>query len=153
MIKANFKNVAVSLVLLFVVIVLLVTLDGVLNVDATENSGLRVTVVDLNDEAVHDAEVSVCGMRFFTDNKGLSPTISLPKTANCYDEAITDWFAVNVVVTKDGYVPTVVVNCVIYENQTRRLTVKIYPNDGSDLPFVCYVESPPNEYLQQLISQ
>ncbi len=153
MIKANFKNVAVSLVVLLVAIVFLVTLDGALNVSAVENSTLRVTVLDLNDCPVHNAEVSVCGMKFFTDNKGLSPTISLPQTTNCYDEAITEWFSVNVVVTKDGYVPTVVVNCVIYENQTRKLTVKIYASDSSDLPLVCYVESPPNEYLQQLISQ
>ncbi len=152
MIKANFKNVAFSLAVLFAVLVCFIVLDGAMAVNAANSKTLlRVTVVDLYDQPVHGAEVSVCDLKFLTDNKGLSPTIELPVVENGYDSSITDWFAVNVTVTKDGYVPTVVVNCVVYCDDTRKLTVKIYPKDGSDLPYVCYVESPPSDYLKSLI--
>lgn len=154
MIKANFKNIALSLAVLLVVIVLFSVLDSVLEVGvASVQTYLRVAVVDLNEQPVHDATISVCNLKFLTDNKGLSPLIELPTVVNKYDSAITDWFAVNVVVIKDGYVPTVVTNCIVYCAETRRLTVKVFSNDGSDLPFVCYVESPPNDYLKSLIEQ
>lgn len=152
MIKASFKNVAIVLSVLFVALVFFAVFDEVSDVNVSESvTHLRVTVVDLNDQPVHGASVAVGDVEFFTDNKGLSPTISLPFATNFYDSSITEWFTVNVVVTKEGYVPTVVVNCVMYDKQTRQLKVKVYPSDGSDLPYVCYVESPPNDYLQSLI--
>lgn len=152
MIKANFKNVAIVLSVLFVTLVFFAIFDEVSAVNVSESvTYLRVTVVDLNDKPVHGAEIGVGDVEFFTDNKGLSPTISLPFETNSHDSSITEWFTVNVVVTKEGYVPTVVVNCVVYDNQTRQLKVKVYPSDGSDLPYVCYVESPPNDYLKSLI--
>lgn len=152
MIKANFKNVAIVLSVLFVTLVFFAIFDEVSAVNVSESvTYLRVTVVDLNDKPVHGAEIGVGDVEFFTDNKGLSPTISLPFETNSYDSSITEWFTVNVVVTKEGYVPTVVVNCVVYDNQTRQLKVKVYPSDESDLPYVCYVESPPNDYLKSLI--
>ena len=39
---------------------------------------------------------------------------------------------------------------IVFDKQTRKLTVKIYPIDQSNLPYVCYVETPPAEYLNQL---
>lgn len=152
MIKANFKNVAIVLSVLFVTLVFFAVFDEVSAVNVSESvTYLRVTVVDLNDKPVHGAEIGVGDVEFFTDNKGLSPTISLQFETNSYDSSITEWFTVNVIVTKAGYVPTVVVNCVVYDNQTRHLKVKVYPSDGSDLPYVCYVESPPSDYLKRLI--
>lgn len=152
MIKANFKNVAIVLSVLFVTLVFFAVFDEVSAVNVSESvTYLRVTVVDLNDKPVHGAEIGVGDVEFFTDNKGLSPTISLQFETNSYDSSITEWFTVNVIVTKAGYVPTVVVNCVVYDNQTRHLKVKVYPSDGSDLPCVCYVESPPSDYLKRLI--
>lgn len=152
MIKANFKNVAIVLSVLFVTLVFFAVFDEVSAVNVSESvTYLRVTVVDLNDKPVHGVEIDVGDVEFFTDNKGLSPTISLQFETNSYDSSITEWFTVNVIVTKAGYVPTVVVNCVVYDNQTRHLKVKVYPSDGSDLPCVCYVESPPSDYLKRLI--
>lgn len=154
MVKANLKNIAISLALLSLVIVILAAVDSAINLDVAQSETyLRVTVVDLSDSPVHNAQISVAGERFYTDNKGLSPNIQLVSPENSYNGDITEWYTVNVVVVKEGFVPAVVVNCVVYDKQTRRLTVKIYPKDNSELPYVCYVESPPNDFLEQLIGR
>ena len=152
--KATFKNVAFALTVLAMVIVVLTAVDTASSIDVNNaDTFLRVTVVDLDDKPVHNAEISLCGAVFFTDNKGLSPNIQLPKETNFYNTEITQWHTVNVVIKKDGYVPAVVLNCVVYDNQTRRLTVKLYQSDGSNLPYVCYVESPPSDFLQEMIGK
>lgn len=152
--KVTFKNLAFTLTVLAMIIVVLTAVDTASSIDVNKtDSFLRVTVVDLDDKPVHNAEISLCGATFFTDNKGLSPNIQLPEETNFYNGEITQWHTVNVVVKKDGYVPAVVLNCVVYDNQTRRLTVKLYQSDGSDLPYVCYVESPPNDFLQEMIGK
>lgn len=152
MVKANLKNIAISLVILSVVIVLLTVIDGTRGITVSQSDTyLRVTVVDLQDNPIHNAKISIGTEGYYTDNNGLSPAIKLVSPQNSYDSAITKWHTVNVTVQKEGYVAAVVINCVVYDAQTRRLTVRIYPNDSSNLPYVCYVESPPNEYVQQLL--
>ncbi len=153
MIKANFKNIAMSLLILLVVVCGLSVLDGVWQASSEESTKIRVTVVDLFDKPVHNAEVCIGDLVFLTDNKGLSPTIELVDLQNAYDATISSWYTVTVVAKKDGFVPAVVVNCVVYHAQTRWLTIKLYQKDESDLPFVCYVESPPNDYLQNLVTK
>lgn len=153
MIKANFKNIVISLLVLLVVITGLSVLDSVLQASSEEATKIRVTVVDLLDKPVHNAEVCIGDLVFLTDNKGLSPTIELSYLQNAYDNAITSWCTVTVVAKREGFVPAVVVNCVVYRAQTRLLTIRLYQKDESDLPFVCYVESPPNDYLQNLVSK
>lgn len=151
--KTTFKNVAVALAVLAVVIVLLTAIDGGITEQAASiKTYLKVTVVDLDGTPVHNAQVTVLGNTFNTDNKGLSPAMELDNPANCYDDSITEWRTVTVAVQKDGYAPAVVFNCVVYAGQTRKLTVKLYDADGSDLPYVTYVESPPDEYVKQLLS-
>ena len=118
---------------------------------AKTDTFVRVTVLDLDGMPVHNAQVTVFGETFFTDNKGLSPTIQLAKLENSFDANISQWHTVNIVIKKDGYVPTIMFNCVVYDRQTRKITVKIYPTDGSDLPYVCYVESPPDDFVKDLI--
>lgn len=153
MIKSTLKNVALSLIVLTMIVVVLVAIDNANNVNVSQSDTyLRVTVVDLDGNPVHNAEVSVGGTKFLTDNKGLSPTIQLTDLTNCYDSTITDWYTLNVVVKKDGFVPAAVFNCVVYFNDTRRLTVKIYEDDGSKLPYVCYVESPPDSFVSDMLN-
>lgn len=122
------------------------------DVAVVDSTSIRVTVLDVADNStVHNATVDISiTTEFFTDNTGLSPTIELPTVANMYDSSITEWYCVDVVVTKSGYVPTIVVGCVLYQGQLRTLTVYLYQDDGS-LPYVCYVESPPSSYLESLV--
>lgn len=152
MIKATVKNVAISLIILSMVIVVLVAVDisAELTV-AKPTTKLRVSVVDINGSYVYNAKVTVCGQTFYTDNKGLSPVMELTDIGNSYDGTVTSWHTANVVVTKDGYVPTVVLNAVITDSEMRQLTVRVYPTDSSQLPCVCYVETPPQQYLDSLI--
>lgn len=151
--KTTLKNVAVALTVLAVVIIVLTVVDGgLIKQTASVKTYLKVTVVDLDGAPVHNAQVTVSGNTFNTDNKGLSPAMELDNPTNCYDETITEWRTVTVVVQKKGYAPAVVFNCVVYEGQTRKLTVKLYDADGSDLPYVTYVESPPNSYVKQLLT-
>lgn len=102
---------------------------------------------------VHNAKIKVQGQTFYTDNNGLSPSVQLSSLTNSYDGNITNWYTVNVVVEKEGFVPAVLFNCVVYSGSTRKLTVRLYASDSSDLPFVSYVESPPDDFVQQLIKQ
>lgn len=150
--KATLKSVAVALSILAMVLVILTAVDKAndITVSAT-NTSLKVYVVDLNNMPVHNAKVTVNGQSFYTDNKGLSPAIEVLTITNCYDDTISEWGTVNVRIEKENFVPTFVFNCVVYCEQTRRLTVKIYGVDSSDLPYVNYVESPPDSYIKNLL--
>ena len=147
--KATLKGVAIALSILAMVIVVLSAVDAAndVTVSATDTF-VKVAVVDLNDAPVHNATITIGGQSFFTDNKGLSPSIQLTQYTNCYDSKITEWGTVTVIIEKDGYTPTFVFNCVVYDGQMRKLTVKVYPVDASELPYVSYVESPPDEYIK-----
>lgn len=154
MMKATLKNVAFSLAILAMVLVVLAIVDSATDVKVGKSDTyLRVTVVDLDGKPVHNAQITVCDENFFTDNKGLSPSVQLTSPTNFYNKDITEWYTVNVTVKKEGFVPAVVFNCVVYQNQMRKLTVKIYPKDGSNLPYVCYVESPPSDYVESIIGK
>ncbi len=151
--KATLKNVAAALALLAMVMVVLVAVDKANGITvAANNTHIKITVVDLNNNPVHNAKVTVSGKSFYTDNNGYSPSIELQDLLNSYDADIKEWGTVTVVVEKDGFVPSVVVNCVAYSGQTRKLTVKMYCIDESELPYVCYVESPPDDYLKTLLN-
>ena len=119
---------------------------------AVANTYIKIAVVDLGGIPVHNAKVTVGELSFYTDNKGLSPSIELTALCNSYDATITEWGTVTVKIEKDGYVPTFVFNCVVYNEQTRKLTVKIFAQDSSELPYVTYVESPPDGYIQGILS-
>ena len=150
--KATLKSVAVALSILAIAVVILVAVDANLTTDVSASKTcLRVTVVDLNNNPVHNAKVTIGGESFNPDTKGLSPAIELRSLTNCYDDSIAEWKTVTVTVQKDGYVTAVSFNCVVYVEQTRKLTVKLYPVDSSDLPYVVYVESPPDEYVKEII--
>ena len=150
--KSTLKSVAIVAIIIGLVVAVFVAVDNA-SVATNQDSKtyVRVKVVDLQNNPVHNAQVTVCGQTFFTDNNGNSPLIELSLLTNSYDNSITSWHTTNVVVTANGYVPATVFNCVAYHLQTRNLTVKIYPTDSSNLPFVCYVESPPTEYIQGLV--
>ena len=79
--------------------------------------------------------------------------MDLPKRNNVYDKNVTQWYTINLQISKAGLVDTFVLNCVVYQGGERSVTVRVYPADQSDLPYVCYVESPPNDYLESLIGQ
>lgn len=152
--KATIKSVAVALSILAITVAALMLADASIAASVSSSKTyLRVTVVDLDNNPVHDAKVTVCGASFNTDNKGLSPLIELNDLSNCYDQSVTDWQTTTVVVQKDGYVSAVSFNCVVYVGQTRKLTVRLYPSDSSDLPYTVYVESPPNDYVNSIIGK
>lgn len=152
MVKATFKNIAVSLIVLSLVIVVLTSVDRVMSVSAAQSdSYIRVSVVDLNNKPLSNVKVTVGAETFFTDNSGLSQTIPLNDLENSYDKSVTNWYTVNVRVQREGYVPAIVFNCVVYSGETRKLTVRLYEKDSSNLPYVCYVESPPSDYIQNLL--
>ena len=151
--KATLKSVAVALAILVVVVGVLAAVDTSRNVAvAVSNTFIKIAVVDLNGSPVHNAKVTVGEASFYTDNKGLSPAIELATITNNYDATISEWGTITVIVEKDGFVPTFVFNCVVYNGQTRKLTVKTYTQDGSELPYVSYVEAPPDDYVQKLLS-
>ncbi len=154
MFKTTLKSVAIALSVLAAVVLILTAVDGVKNVSAvSEATTIKITVVDLDGMPVHNAKVKVGEQSFFTDNKGLSPAIACDNITNSYDDSISDWGTITVEITKDGYTPTFVFNCVVYRGEMRKLTVRIYPADSSDLPYVNYVESPPDEYMQGLLGE
>ena len=151
--KATLKGVAIALSILAMVIVVLSAVDKSNNVSVSaSNSSVKVAVVDLDNAPVHNAKVVIGEQYFYTDNNGLSPSIELVGFTNSYDSTITEWGTVTVVIEKDGYTPTFVFNCVVYDGQTRKLTVKVYPQDASELPYVSYVESPPDDYIKSLLT-
>lgn len=151
--KATFKSVAVALSVLAITVAVLMVVDANITTDVSANKTyLRVTVVDLNNNPVHNAKVAVSDASFNTDNKGLSPAIELNSLTNSYDSSIAEWKTATVTVSCEGYVTAVSFNCIIYVGQTRKLTVKLYPVDGSDLPYTVYVESPPSDYVKQLLT-
>ncbi len=155
MIPLTTRNFIISTLVLVVLVSCLYWVDAPsVDVATVENTRIRVTVLDVADNSpVHNATVDISvTTEFFTDNTGLSPTIDVPTVANMYDSSITDWYCVDVVVTKSGYVSTIVVGCVLYDMQLRQLTVYLYHDDGT-LPYVCYVESPPSSYLESLVGQ
>ena len=150
--KATLKGVAIALSILAMVIVILSAVDAANNVTVSAtDTYVKVAVVDLNDTPVHNAQITIGTQTFFTDNKGFSPMIELTQYSNCYDSSVTEWGTVTVIIEKDGYTPTFVFNCVVYQGQTRKLTVKVYPQDASELPYVSYVESPPDDFIKSLI--
>lgn len=154
MIKATVKNVITALGLLAMVVVILLAIDKSATVATSANTTkVKVFVVDVDGTPIHNAQVTLDGKTFFTDDKGYSPSIELANPVNSYDKSISDWFTATVTVTKQGYVPAVVFNCVAFNGQTRKLTVKVYAFDGSELPCVCYVESPPQEYVDTLFAK
>ena len=152
MFKTTLKSVAVAPSFLAATLLILTAVDGAMDIAASaKDTYLKVTVVDLDGLPVHNAKVMIGDQHFFTDNKGMSPSVQLNALSNCYDDAIADWGTVTVAVTCDGYTPSFVFNCIVYRSSTRRLTVKMYPSDGSELPYVSYVEAPPDDYIKSLL--
>ena len=128
--KTSWKNVALFLAALSMVLVVLTAIDTAaeMQTDASVTL-LRVTVVDLQDAPLHNAEVTVFGQTFFTDNNGRSPVIQAEEQ-NSYGD-ITSWHTATVTVQKQGFVPAVVINCVLTDGKQRDLKVRLYGVDGS----------------------
>lgn len=149
--KATLKSVAAALTILALVLTVLTAVDKSAISASAKSTNIRVTVVGLDNLPVYNARVTVAGKTFYTDNKGVSPVIELEALTNCYDASVSEWGTATVAVTKEGFVPAIVFNCVCYSAQTRKLTVKIYRGDESELSCVTYVESPPDDYVKTLL--
>ena len=108
---------------------------------------LAVTVIDLSGNLIENAVVKVveCGITAKTDANGQTGELIL---SNLPAQQL-DWCGLTVTVTRSGYVNTAVIDCVVYYGRTRTLKVRMYDDDGS-LPYVCYVECPPSEYVEGL---
>lgn len=149
--KTTLRNIVIAIAVLFVVVAVLYIVGGPTVTVGKKPTQLRVYVVDTDGVPVIDARVCVDGVVVNSDVTGTANIV--PKQlSNRYDDKINEWFTADVVVVKDGFVPTVVVGCVMYTEQTRKLTVRIYAKDSSELPVVTYVESPPPQYLDSLIN-
>lgn len=151
--KATLKNVTIALSILAVVVSVLLVYDAVALPASGKATYLRVTVVDLGGNPVHNAKVTMQNMCFLTDNKGRSPAFDASSLTNIYDETLSEWKTATIAVSCEGYVPAVALNCIVQTGQTRNVTVKLYRADDSDLPVVCYVESPPDAYLQSMFEK
>ena len=106
-------------------------------------TALKIKVTDLDGNAVSKAQITLveCGSSFFTDNNGLSPALNVNE----------DWSTVTVVVSCEGFVTTVLFNCVVKDNQTRGdLTIRLFKLDQSELPYVAIVEVPPDDFIKNL---
>lgn len=151
--RRKLSSVVIAMIIIAMLTVIFIAVDNATTMaNQDSKTYVRVTVVDLQNKPVHNARVTVGNTSFFTDNNGCSPLIQLTDLTNSYDSSITDWYTCNILVTCNGYVPASVFNCVTYHLQTRNITIKIYPNDSSTLPFISYVESPPSAYVEQLLS-
>ena len=119
-----------------------------------QSNTLKLRITDTNNQPVHNAKITIkeTGKFFFTDENGISPNMQIDFLKNVYDENVNSWFCVTLLIEKQGFVNTVVFNCVVFCNTKRDFNVKIYQQDESDLPFVCYVESPPKNFINDLFS-
>lgn len=151
--KVTLKNLAWVVTVLALVLVILGAVDEKNGVTAStkQSSTLRITVTDLDGKTVSGAKVTVQGKTWLTDNNGQTPMIELEQGKNFYDGKIDDWFCVTIKVEKDGFVTALHFNAVIRCGELRKLGVKMYKADESELPYVCYVEAPPDEYVRRLV--
>lgn len=150
--KATVKNVCIALAFIAVALIALTIADSHKDVSVS-NAGtdLVVVVLDLDGNPVVGATVTVLGKTAQSGAKGVTQSIDCSSATNGVDGSATDWLTANVTVKKSGFVPAIVFCCVLPKGQTRKLTVRMYPSDGSDLPYVCYVESPPDSYVKELL--
>jgi len=156
--KLTRKNLLLALAFLALCVTGAVFADGARKATQTSAQGqtsVRVEVVDESGAPLHNATVKVQGVdnRFLTDDKGNSPVIETGARRNAVDATQTEWYCVNVLIEKEGYVPTFLINVVVISGQTRLVKAKVYADDDSHLPYVCYVESPPDDYLRSLVGK
>lgn len=140
---------------LFIVLVIVVTLaaiDAARGVYNDQNTTkLTVFVTDLNGRPVAQATVTVIetGQKSVTDAQGRTQPIAIRRDS----QKKYDWFCVTVTIRAENFVDTVIFDCVIYDNMTRYVTVRIYPVDSSPLPYVAYTEIPPEEFILSLFEK
>lgn len=118
------------------------------NYQSTGTASLVVEVVDFNNQPIDNAIINVIDTNSTTTSgtDGTTPSIFLSQIP-FLDKG---WYGLTVTVKRSGYVDTVIYGCVILPNQTRTLKVRMYNDDGT-LPFVCYVECPPNDYIDKIL--
>lgn len=148
--KKHFSTI-IFLSLLFVVILTLFVIDEYRGVYVSDNqSSIKVLVTDLQGNAIQNAKISFENSEayFFTDNHGYSPSIPLKrKTDNKLD-----WFTVTLIIKASSYCDALLFDCVIYDFEQRFVQIRLYNDDGT-LPYVCYTETPPPNYIYQLLKE
>ncbi len=130
-------------------VVTLAVIDGTRGVYNNQNTTkMSVFVLDLSGRPVPQATITIIetGQKAVTDLQGKTQPIAIKRT----EPKKYDWFCVTVTIQAENFVDTVLFGCVVYDNLTRVVTVRIYPVDGSPLPFVAYTEIPPDEYVRSL---
>lgn len=145
----NLKQSIISILIIFAIVAALFVIDEAHGVySQTNDNQLKVYVTDLNNKPVQNATVVIheSNARFFTDNKGYTPTMEVKRLVS--DEK--NWFTVTVTVEAKGYVDTVLFDCVIYDKAQRVVQIRLYADDQSGLPFVAYTEIPPSNYIYSL---
>lgn len=149
---SSFLRVIIPIFLLSLIVFTLAALDtsrGVYN-DKTKTL-LCVTVQDLDGLPVGGATVTVIetNQKFTTDKQGKTAFIPLKKTAPNGE----NWFTVTLTVKAEGFVDTVLFDCVVYDDASRMVAIRIYPFDGSPLPYVAYTETPPDAYIRRILTE
>ena len=82
--KTTIKNVAIAVALLTMVVVVLTAIDKASDIGVSASkTAIKVTVVDLDNNPVHNAVVTIGEKAFFCDNNGNSPVIELDTLTNC----------------------------------------------------------------------
>ena len=146
-----FFRVIVPIFLICIIVATLFALDNSRGVYNDKNNTLLcVTVINLDGRPVENATVTIVetGQKFVTDKQG--KTLLIPLSRNAV--AQYEWFHVTLTIKAENYVDTILIDCAIYDDMTRYVTVKIYPMDGT-LPYVVYTESPPDDYIRKILEK
>ena len=82
--KVAVKLIGICIVLIVCTVLIVTSVQSKSTSYQQTNARIRVCVVDLDGNAVHNAKVRVMGssLQFFTDNNGFSPLMDLPKRNN-----------------------------------------------------------------------
>jgi len=147
-----FFRVIVPILIISIIVATLAAVDNARGVYNDKNNTLLcVTVINLDGQAVEGATITIIetGQKFVTDKQGKTMPIPISRSV----VAQYEWFHVTLTIKAKNFVDTIMINCAVYDDITRYLTVKIYPIDGSFLPYVVYTESPPDDYIRSILEK
>lgn len=118
-------------------------------------TSVRIKVTDTNNTAIKNAKVIILDddIYFYTDNNGFTPIIDVVFVPNKLD-ANANWSTISILIIKDGYVPTLLYDCVIYNGRVRNgPTITMLTPSQTQSKIITIVETPPDEWTEKLIER
>lgn len=100
-------------------------------------------------EPIPNAEIIICetGEYTVTDADGYTPTLTVPFAGDTHD-------TVTLIAYANGYVPFVLVGCVVYPNRTRfGPDLPLFRADGTLTRPTTIIETPPEAYIDGLLAE